>query len=262
MATWYTDVATNQQQNVNFPGFPGQTTMTTQPGSQNNPLFEAPPEIIATYTWVGTEAANDIINIAIAPAGTIVSPNGKVSSGLVAPSATLTLAIGDNDLGSLASLPVVNAASLASQSQDFVAPTWVASTAYVKGNVVASPNSVPTYQTFTCISASSGTVDPLTDTVHWIQNHIRYSNSINCAAAAGNVAFALGTQLYGGPASIVPYSTTPGTAAAGLTAAQIANQPYVIQNDCWIQAKILTINGATLNANAVSIFRIPLACSN
>lgn len=262
MAYWYTDVATNQQQNVNFPGYPGQQTLTTQPGSQNNPLFEGPPTIIATYTWTGNEAANDIINIAIAPAGTVVSPRGIVASGTTAISSTLTFAIGDNDLGLLSTLPIPNPQALAAQQTGYIAPTWVSGTTYAKGNVVASANSVPAYQTFTCISATSGTVDPLTDTVHWIQNHKRYSNSIDCAAASGNVAFASGTQLYGGPASIVPYSTTPGTAAAGLTAAQIANQPYVIQNDCWIQAKILTINTVTLNANAVSVFRIALDASN
>ncbi len=262
MAYWYTDVATNQLLNVNFPGAPGQQTLTTQPGSQNNPLFEGPPDVIATYLWTGNEVANDIINIAMAPAGVVVSPNGKVSSGLTAPSSTLTFAIGDNDLGLISTLPIPNPQSLAAQQTDYVAPTWVSATAYVRGNVVASINSVPAYQTFTCISPSSGTVDPLTDTVHWVQNHKRYSNAIDCAAAQGNVAFANGTQLYGGVASIVPYSTTPGQVALGVTTSQLLNQPYQIQRDCWIQAKILTINTITLNANAVSVFRIGLNASN
>ena len=69
MATWYTDVSTNQQQLLNFPGESGVGTLTTQPGTQNRPLLEGPPDVVATYTWTGNEAANDIINICIAPAG-------------------------------------------------------------------------------------------------------------------------------------------------------------------------------------------------
>ena len=263
MAYWYTDVATNQQQGVNFPGMPGEATMTTQPGTENNPMFEGPPEIVATYTWTGNEAANDIINIAIAPAGTLVSPNGKVASGLTAPSSTLTFSIGDNDLSLASVLPITNPQAVVAQPAGFQAPLWVSGTAYVRGNVVLSPNSVPTNQTFTCISATtSSTVDPLTDTVHFVANHKRYSNSIDVSAAQGNVAFANGTQLYGGVASKLPESVTPNAAPGNLTAGQLANQPYQIQRDCWIQAKILTINTVTLNANAVSVFRIGLNGSN
>ena len=45
-----------------------------------------------------------------------------------------------------------------------------------------------------------------------------------------------------------------------VTAAQIANQQYQIQNDCWLQALILT--ATTVVANTVSVFRIPVLTSN
>ena len=115
MATWYTDVATNQQLGVNFPGESGVGTLTTQPGTQNRPLIEGPPYICATYLWTGNEVANDIINIAVLPAGTIVNPDGHVASGLTAISSTLTFAVGDNDLGSPYNLPVPNPQAIVAQ---------------------------------------------------------------------------------------------------------------------------------------------------
>lgn len=268
MAIWYTDVANNQKQNVNFPGFPGSGTLTTQPGNQNNPLLEGPPDVMATYTWTGAEAAGDIINIAIAPAGVVVSPNGKVSSGLLAISNTLTLAIGDNDLAVASLLPIPNpqvssSSSAAGQPTLSTAPNWVSGTSYVAGNVVTDPNSTPANLTYTCVAATSGSTAPHSAaTTVWMPNNQRYSGSISCAAASGNVAFAGGTQLYGGPASLLPYSVTPGSVPTNLTAAQIANQPYQIQQDCWLQALILTINATNLNANSVSVFRIALTASN
>lgn len=260
MAIYYTDVATNQIQGVNFPGYPGSPTLTTQPGSENNALFEGPPEVLATYTWTGLEAANDIINIAIADAGWVVKGTGSVGSGTVAPATTLTVAIGDNDLNLPSALPIPNPQSVVAQPAGFQAPLWVSGTSYVAGNVVIDAASTPANQTFTCILAVSGATAPSSDSSHWIANQKRYSGSINIAGASGNVAFAAGTQLYGGPASIVPYSTTPGSVPQGLTANQIANQQYVIQNDCWLQAVILTCSSPV--AGAVSVFRIGVVASN
>ncbi len=262
MAILYTDVALNQQQGVNFPGFPGQSTMTTQPGSQNNPLFEGPPEILATYTWAGTEAAGDVINIAVAQAGLVISPSGIVASGTTAPATTLTVAIGDNDLNYVASrLPIPNPQAVVAQPAGQNSPLWVSGTTYVRGNVVTDAASTPANQTYTCITASvSGSTAPSSDATNWIANSKRYSGSINIASASGNVAFAAGTQLYGGPASQLPNSVIPGTAQTGLTANQILNQQYQIQNDCWLQAVILTCSSPV--AGTVSVFRVRAFASN
>lgn len=264
MAIWYTDVATNQKLNVNFPGAPGAGYLTTQPGTQNNPLLEGPPEAVCTYLWTGNEAANDIINICVAPAGVVVSPNGKVSSGLTAPSSTLTFAIGDNDLAVATSLPTPNPQTInPAASPADTAPEWVSGQAYAAGNVVTDKNSTPAGQLYTAVSATSAATAPhsAANTV-WMPNQQRYSNSIDCHAAAGNVAFAGGTQLYGGAASVLPNSVVPNSIPSNLTTLQLLNQPYQIQRECWIQALILTINTITLNANAVSIFRIPMLAAN
>lgn len=260
MAIFYTDVALNQKNGVNFPGQPGAGTLTTQPGSQNNPLFEGPPEIFATYTWVGTEAANDIINIAVANAGWVVKASGTVRSGTTAPATTLTVAIGDNDLALPSALPVPNAQAIVANPQNYQAPLWVTLTSYVAGNVVYDANSTPANQVYTCILAVSGSTAPHSDSTHWIANQVRYSASINIAGANGNVAFVTGTQLYGGPASILPYSATPGSVPSGLTANQIANQQYQIQNDCWLQAVILTCSSPV--AGTVSVFRVGIVAVN
>lgn len=266
MAIFYTDVALNQQQNLNFPGQPGSQTLTNQPGNQNNPLLEGPPDIIATYTWVGTEVAGDIINIAILGAGWLVrDPGVSVQSGTTAPATTLTVAIGDNDLAVPTALPIPNPGLAGSQSPQptfAVAPTWISATVYAKGNVVQDPGSTPANQVFTCIAATSAsdTTQPHSDSTHWIANQVRYSASISIAAANGNVVAATGTQFYGGPASLLPYSVVPGQAALGLTANQIANQQYQIQQDCWAQAIILT--ASSIVAGTVSIFRLPIIASN
>ena len=266
MAIWYTDVATNQEIGSNWPGAPGQQEITNQPGSQNNPLLEGPPDVTATYTWTGSEAANDIINIAVAPAGVVISPNGHVSSGLTAISSTLTLAIGDNDLNLPTALPIANPSGvqqLTGAAGQITAPTWVSGTTYVAGNVVLDATSTPANQAYVALISTSGSTAPHSAAnTTWMPTSQRYSNSIDCHAAAGNVAFAGGTQLYGGPASLLPYSVVPGQAALGLTANQIANNPYQIQQDCWIQALILTINTTTINANSVSVFRLGLTASN
>lgn len=264
MAVWYTDVAQNQKQLLNFPGTSGEGYLTNQPGTQNRPLLEGPPEITATYTWTGNEAANDIINIAIAPAGVVVSPNGKVSSGLTAPAATLTVAIGDNDLAIASLLPITNTAAIQSATgipAVHTAPNWVSGTTYAPGNVVTDPNSTPANLTYTCVAATSGTTAPHSAaTTVWMPNDQRYSAAIDVHAASGNVAFSGGTQLYGGPMSMLPTSVVANTQPANATAAQLANNPYQVQGDCWIQALIVTLT--TPAANAVSVFRIPLIASN
>lgn len=266
MAIYYTDVAQNQRQNLNFPGSPGVQELTTQPGQQNNPLLEAPEYVAATYTWTGLEAAGDIINIAIGQAGVIVkSPGVSVQSGTTAPATTLTVAIGDNDLALLSALPIPNG-QVGQQDLSVVvqAPLWVSATVYALGNVVYDATSTPANQVFTCIRAttSAQTTAPHSDSTYWIANQVRYSASINIAGANGNVAAATGTQFYGGPMSQLPYSTVPGTAvpAGSATAGQIANSQYQIQQDCWIQAVILTCSSPV--ANTVSVFRIPAVASN
>jgi hypothetical protein len=264
MATWYTDVATNQQLNVNWPGAPGVGELTTQPGTMNNPVLEGPPDVVATYMWTGNEAANDVINICVGPAGVCVSPNGHVSSGLTAISNTMTLAIGDNDLSVSTSLPVPNPQSInPAASPADVAPAWVSGTSYAAGNVVYDPNSSPANLRYTAVAATTGSTAPhsAANTV-WMPNLQRYSNSIDCHAASGNVAFAGGTQLYGGAASVLPNSVVPNSVPSNLTTLQLLNQPYVIQKDCWIQAFILTLNTVALNANSVSIFRFTMTAPN
>lgn len=270
MAIWYTDVAALQQQYVNFPGQVGAPFLTTIPGSQNNSLFEGPLFITATYTITGNEAPNDIINIAKLEAGVLVDPNGHVSTGLTAPGTALSMAIGDNDLGLATNLPIPNAAAFIAQPTGYQAPNWVSGTTYAVGNVVLDPNSTPANQAYTCVSATSGTTAPHSAaTTVWMPNSQRYSNSIVTNTAAANVAFAGGTQLYGGPASIVPFSTTPGTAASGYPSITggpanatlwAANQPYQIQNDCWLQALLITAN--VLTANTVLVFRVPIVAPN
>jgi hypothetical protein len=266
MATWYTDVATNQIVGNNFPGDQGMTQIGQPPSTFNNNLFEGPPEIAASYTWTGNELANDVINIALLKAGSLVSPNGHVASGLSAPTSTLTLAIGDNDLAVLTLRPVQNPSATSSAGYVVsvpVAPNWVSGATYVYGNVVTDPNSTPANLTYTCVaSTTSGTSAPhsAANTV-WMPNNQRYSNSIDVHAASGNVAFAGGTQLYGGPASFLPNSVLPNTLSIA-SGATLLNQPYQIQSDCWLTATILTLNTTNINANAVSVFRVGLIAAN
>ncbi len=270
MAIWYTDVAANQLQNVNFPGSPGVQTLTSQPGSQNNSLSEGPNEIVATYqvSAGATEAVGDIINICVLNAGVVVDPNGKVATGLVATATTLTLAVGDNDLGDPSVLPITNAAGIQtspSSSPILTAPAWVSGTTYAAGNVVrdtaASSGIFVSGDVYMAVAATSGTTAPHSAaTTVWMPIYQRYSGSIDVHAASANVSFAGGTQLYGGAASLLPYSVTPGQAALGLTAQQILNSQYQIQGDCWLQARVLTVG--TLVANTILVFRVPILTSN
>src|SRR6185312_11295430 len=229
MAIWYTDVAQAQEQGNNFPAQPGSQQITNLPSSigQNDSVVEGPPWIWASYTWTGNEAVNDIINIAKLEAGYLVSPDGHVCSGTTAPATTLTVAIGDNDLNLPTALPIPNAQALTNiigSPVPLQAPAFVANTAYVVGNVVLDSASSPANQAFTCIVAYSGSATaPHSNTTNWINNQVRYSSSIDIHAASGNVAFATGTQLYGGPMSKVPASITVGQVQVGATANQIAN---------------------------------------
>ncbi len=257
---WYTDLATNQIQGNNLPGQVGVQNIAVTDGGpeQNNPIFEGPPELIGTYVWTGSEAAGDIINIGIGREGMLISPNGRVASNATAPATTLTVAIGDNDLGLISTLPIPNAAanSAALGGQNSLqAPVWVANTAYVAGNVVLDAASTPTNQTYTCLASVSGATAPHSDSTHWIANQVRYSASIDIHAANGNVLCAAGTQLYGGVPSKCPEAVQPGVAQTGWNTSQLLGQQYVLQHDCWIQAVILTLN--TVVANAISVFRIP-----
>ena len=270
MAIFYTDLALRQSIGSNFPGEPGKQQITNLPTNtgQTNSLFEGPPEIVATYTLVGTEALGDTIIIGKLEAGVIVDPNGKVSSGVTAPGTTLTVAVGDNDLGDPSLLPLTNAAALLGSipNQPIVtAPLWVSGTTYAAGNVVrdgaASSGVFTQYDVYMAVAATSGSTAPHSAaTTIWMPAYQRYSGSINIAGASSNVAFAGGTQLYGGAASLLPYSVTPGQAALGLTANELLNQQYQIQNDCWLQARILT--ASTLTAGTFLTFRVPLLSAN
>jgi hypothetical protein len=262
---WYTDIALNQAPYANNMGQVGaaQIGLTSTMTVQNQPLLEGPPDIVGTYTWTGNEVQFDIINIGIGRAGLMISPKVTVASGTTAPAATLTVAIGDNDLGLLSSLPVTNAAAATGAlggPNSLQAPVWVTGTPYVAGNVVLDAASSPSNQTYTCILAVTGSTAPHSDGTHWIANQVRYSASIDIHAASGNVAGSGGTQLYGGVASQVPQSITPGAVQVGFSANSLLNQPYILQNDCWIQAVILT--QATIAAGAVSVFRIPTTAMN
>lgn len=256
MAIFYTDVALNQKIGSNFPGAPGEAAMTTQPGTQNNPLFEGPPEIIGTYIWTGTEAANDIIRIGVGGAGWLIKANGTVASGATAPAATLTVAIGDNDLNLATARPVGNASAVAAQPVGAQAPLWVSGTSYVKGNVVIDAASTPANQTYTCIGTVSGSTAPSSDSTNWAPASARYSTSINIAGASGNVAFATGQQQIGLP----PYAAVTGSLPTGYTANQLLRQQWQLQTDCWIEALILTMS--TPVAGAISVFRIGVLASN
>ena len=234
MAIYYTDVASNQIQGVNFPGQSGLGMMTTQPGVQNNPILEGPGKITATYTWTGSEAQYDIINIAIIPSGAMIDPNGRVSSGVTAPATTLTLAIGDNDQGLATNLPIPNPQTAPNSLTVIQAPTWVSGTTYAAGTIVLDATSSPANQTYTAVAATSGTTAPHSAaTTVWMPNSQRYSTAINCAAASGNISTATGTALYA---------------------------PYLVSEDCWLQALVATIG--TPVAGTTSVFRFEIIDNN
>jgi hypothetical protein len=260
MAIWYSDIAINQIQGNNLPGQVGVSQLPLTDGQpvQNIPILEGPDDLVATYFWTGAEAAGDIINLGILREGILVNPKVTVNSGPVAPATTLTVAIGDNDLGLLTNLPIPNpgaAASLLGTANSLQAPTWTTGTVYAAGNVVLDPTSTPANQTYTCILGLTSATAPHSDATHWIANSVRYSASMDIHAASGNVAGAGGTQLYGGVASHCPESILPGTVQTGYSAASLLFSQYIIQHDCWAQALILTAAGIV--ANTASVFRIP-----
>lgn len=234
MAIYYTDVASNQIQGVNFPGQAGLGMLTPQPGVQNNPILEGPSKITATYTWTGNEAQYDIINIAIIPSGAMIDPNGRVSSGVTAPATTLTLAIGDNDQGLATNLPIPNPQTAPNSLTVIQAPTWVSGTTYAAGTIVLDATSSPANQPYTAVAATSGTTAPHSAaTTVWMPNSQRYSTAINCAGASGNVSTTGGTALYA---------------------------PYLVSEDCWLQALVATIG--TPVAGTTSVFRFEIVDNN
>ena len=234
MAIYYTDVASNQIQGVNFPGQAGLGMLTPQPGVQNNPILEGPSKITATYTWTGNEAQYDIINIAIIPSGAMIDPNGRVSSGVTAPATTLTLAIGDNDQGLATNLPIPNPQTAPNSLTVIQAPTWVSGTTYAAGTIVLDATSSPANQPYTAVAATSGTTAPHSAaTTVWMPNSQRYSTAINCAGASGNVSTTGGTALYA---------------------------PYLVSEDCWLQALVATIG--TPVAGTTSVFRFEIIDNN
>ena len=234
MAIYYTDVASNQIQGVNFPGQSGLGMMTPQPGVQNNPILEGPSKITATYTWTGNEAQYDIINIAIIPSGAMIDPNGRVSSGVTAPATTLTLAIGDNDQGLASNLPIPNPQTAPNSLTVIQAPTWVSGTTYAAGTIVLDATSSPANQPYTAVAATSGTTAPHSAaTTVWMPNSQRYSTAINCAGASGNISTTGGTALYA---------------------------PYLVSEDCWLQALVATIG--TPVAGTTSVFRFEIIDNN
>ena len=234
MAIYYTDVASNQIQGVNFPGQAGLGMLTPQPGVQNNPILEGPSKITATYTWTGNEAQYDIINIAIIPSGAMIDPNGRVSSGVTAPATTLTLAIGDNDQGLATNLPIPNPQTAPNSLTVIQAPTWVSGTTYAAGTIVLDATSSPANQPYTAVAATSGTTAPHSAaTTVWMPNSQRYSTAINCAGASGNISTTGGTALYA---------------------------PYLVSEDCWLQALVATIG--TPVAGTTSVFRFEIVDNN
>ncbi len=265
MATWYTDVAAKQRQNLNFPGETGEATLTTQPGTQNRTLLESPEFVTATYTITGNEAANDIINICVGNAGALVRPTGTVTTGLLSPTTTLTLSIGDNDLAVASLLPTTNLSQPAQTAPAVAtsAPEWISGATYAAGNVVTDSNSTPAKLTYTAVAATSASTAPhsAANTV-WMPNNQRYANAIDMHLAATAVAFTGGTQAYGGPLSQLPEAVNPNTVPGNATGAELLHSQYSIQAQCWVQALIATINTTNLNANAVLVFRIPATVAN
>ena len=234
MAIYYTDVASNQIQGVNFPGQAGLGMLTPQPGVQNNPILEGPGKITATYTWTGNEAQYDLINIAIIPSGAMIDPNGRVSSGVTAPATTLTLAIGDNDQGLATNLPIPNPQTAPNSLTVIQAPTWVSGTTYAAGTIVLDATSSPANQPYTAVAATSGTTAPHSAaTTVWMPNSQRYSTAINCAGASGNISTTGGTALYA---------------------------PYLVSEDCWLQALVATIGSPV--AGTTSVFRFEIVDNN
>lgn len=94
MPSFYTDIAANQRDGLNFLG----GGITTQPGQMNEPSVQygTASRIIAVYTIAGTEAAADTIYIARVPAGTYVDPTSNVTNNGAATTA-FNFTVGDTD---------------------------------------------------------------------------------------------------------------------------------------------------------------------
>ena len=249
MAIWYSDVATRQLQGNNFPGIVGQGQgISTLPSTQNDPLFEGPFEMTPTYTWTGTEAANDYIVWGIIPAGQGVDPWGHWQNGATAPATTLTATVGDNDLGLIISsvtggLPITNPTAAITNPTGIQAPTWLTGTTYVAGQVVLDPGATPANSTWTCILGLTSATQPHSDASHWLANDTRYSAAINVAATSAAVAMT--------PPAI--YLGTPAQNLQGFN-------PYTVVNDCWLVSRLATL--VTPVAGALSMLRVQLNTNN
>lgn len=96
--TNYTDIALEQKPFANLPGggMTGQGVPAT--AGFNDPALEIGDvkEVIATYTMLGNEAANDLVNIYLAQPGTILDPAFSSVSGNGA-ATTATISVGDDD---------------------------------------------------------------------------------------------------------------------------------------------------------------------
>ena len=99
MATYYTNVATNQQTGVNFPGASSSVAAPPSGTGFNDPVLEQGNSefVIATYTMTGSEAQGDVINIAYLNANSLVNPLSSwvaTSAGL---GTTAAVQVGDAD---------------------------------------------------------------------------------------------------------------------------------------------------------------------
>ena len=149
MANQYTDIATNQQDGLNFPG----GGPTTQPGTFNSAPFELGNSTIITavYTIKGTEASGDKLYIARVPTGVIVDPQSTVSNNGAATTA-FNFTVGDTDtVGGTVSAD----ASRYSANLEIHAATTTVPTPFTGGTVLNVPAEVTDESTW--IVATLGT---------------------------------------------------------------------------------------------------------
>lgn len=143
MANFYTDVAQNQRDGLNFPGggAAGAGGLTTQPGGLNDPVLElgTQSEIIAVYTFTAAEVANDIIFISRIQPGAFVDPvRSNVAGNGVA--TTCQVQVGDTDTagGTVAADQVRYSAAIV-VAADMSATTAVS---FAGGTVLITPASI------------------------------------------------------------------------------------------------------------------------
>lgn len=100
MATWYTNVASNQQTGLNFPaGNSGVASVSSAIGGFNDPVYELGNVdcIVATYTMVGTEVATDVINIGWVNSNAMVNPLTSWVATSASLGTTAAVQVGDAD---------------------------------------------------------------------------------------------------------------------------------------------------------------------